>query len=639
MGKTLMTLDVPVPLFSPVILPVLARRGFPAVAWLAAVVVMFAATAAYACPDVSEQARTRADAALAVQDFGTAGREYLGVTKSCPEDAAAWRDAGRTLAASGDPRGAADAFERANALAFNVRDPELHFLRGEALYALERRDDARREHDQAKIEIGYGPTDRMERLWLARIHIRRDDFVEADAMYEWMETQSGQRGDEEASVARAELALQLKSRRKAETVLRRLLQLQPASVRARELLAWIYELDGNLDSELEIRAALRTARATDPAAHRAYGRALERARRPRAALAEYRQARELGDKDAELAASITRVAHQASPELQIAGTTFVDSIAYAYRVQAGAAIPLMPLVSISLIGWRDASHRNGESDPSATTVGVSTGINLAHRSGSALRVGGSFRQASRLLEVPGSVMRSTRTLIGGELSARTTVKRAVLDVQANYRVPWNEAALAMVEVGDESGAIVHGGYPALGGRVILDAAVVGRQLRVSRDGDMNVPAARHLGWSAGVDFILWSDPLRRVRGEVLDARLDHASHLQDALVVKYRHYDAYVESDTSFADRIVLAPRIWMETASFIWRKALHDDRVGLEGRVTVGFDFARAVSVYGGGATILVSPWVGGRLSLTADTASETTGAVVGRREWFLASYNHDWL
>lgn len=634
-----MTLDVPVPLFSPVVLAVSTRRRPWVLAGIAGAVLVITAPAAYACPEAAERARERAVAALAVQNFETAAREYIGVTATCPEDAAAWRDAGRTLSAIGDPRRAAYAFERANALAYNVRDPELHFLHGEALYALEHDDQGRREHDQAKVEIGFGPSDRMERLWLARIHVRRENFFEADKMYEWMETQAGQRGDEEASVARAELAIQLHKLGDAKVILRRLLELQPSSVRAREVLAWVYELEGEIEGELELRAALRTAKSADPASHRAYARALERAHRPRAALAEYRQARELGDEDAELIASIVRVAHKAAPELHLAGTTLVDPIAYAYRVQAGASIPLMSRLALSMIGWRDAAYRSGVTDLETTTVGASTAINLAHRSGSTLRLAGAYRQEVTHRPAPGGEVERTRNLVGGEVSAQTTVKRAVIDVRASFRARWNDAALALVEGGDESGAVVHGGYPLLGGRIVLDAAALAREVRLSPDGQMDVPVAFHFGWSAGFDLIAWSDPMRRVRGEVLDERLDRASHLQDALVVKFRHYDAYLEADTRFFDRIALAPRIWTETSSVIWRKALHDDRIGLEARLTVGYDFSRAVSLYGGGASLLVSPWVGGRLALQADSASETTGAVVGRREWFMASYNQDWL
>ena len=63
-------------------------------------------------------------------------------------------------------------------------DPETHYLKGEALYAQGLDAEARREHEIAEREIGATPRERIQKLWLARIHARRGDLVFADALYE-----------------------------------------------------------------------------------------------------------------------------------------------------------------------------------------------------------------------------------------------------------------------------------------------------------------------------------------------------------------------------------------------------------------------------------------------------------------------
>ena len=63
------------------------------------------------------------------------------------------------------------ALERAHHFEHHTRDPEIHYLRGEALYVLGRDDEARREHHIAELEIGKTPTDRMREA-VARAHLR-----------------------------------------------------------------------------------------------------------------------------------------------------------------------------------------------------------------------------------------------------------------------------------------------------------------------------------------------------------------------------------------------------------------------------------------------------------------------------------
>jgi hypothetical protein len=109
-----------------------------------------------------------------------------------PHDAEAKRDAGRAGMAGGDPEYAARV-PRAGAP--RRRSPprsRAALPAGEALYTLDRTEDARREHRIAELEILLGPRDRMETLWLARIHARRNEIAEADRLYEGHVARRGQ---------------------------------------------------------------------------------------------------------------------------------------------------------------------------------------------------------------------------------------------------------------------------------------------------------------------------------------------------------------------------------------------------------------------------------------------------------------
>ena len=118
--------------------------------------------------------------------FDKARRELEQVLAQMPRDAPAQRDAARAAAAAGQFDYAVAALERAHHFEHHTRDPEIHYLRGEALYVLGRDDEARREHRIAELEIGKTPTDKMEKMWLARIYARRGYVVLADRLYESM---------------------------------------------------------------------------------------------------------------------------------------------------------------------------------------------------------------------------------------------------------------------------------------------------------------------------------------------------------------------------------------------------------------------------------------------------------------------
>ena len=81
--------------------------------------------------------------------------------KALPHDGPAERDAGRAATAAGQFEYAAEALEKAHHFEGHKPDPELHYLRGEALFTLGRDEEAFREHRIAELEIGPDPEDRM----------------------------------------------------------------------------------------------------------------------------------------------------------------------------------------------------------------------------------------------------------------------------------------------------------------------------------------------------------------------------------------------------------------------------------------------------------------------------------------------
>src|SRR5262245_29790037 len=93
--------------------------------------------------DAAAAARRKADEAMVRGDYETGRREFEAVLKMFPTDAAAQRSEGAALHAAGKFDDAAAALERAHHFESHKPDPELHYLRGEALFTLKRDEEAR----------------------------------------------------------------------------------------------------------------------------------------------------------------------------------------------------------------------------------------------------------------------------------------------------------------------------------------------------------------------------------------------------------------------------------------------------------------------------------------------------------------
>ena len=326
-----------------------------------------------------EQERKQATETLSRGDLDRARRQFEEMLKALPHDGPAERDAGRAASAAGQFEYAAEALEKAHHFEGHKPDPELHYLRGEALFTLGRDEQAFREHRIAELEIGPNPEERMAKLWLARIYARRGYVVLSDRVYETMQPPPP-KFDEEVSLNQADAHLLNKDWEGGARVLHRYLALDPKNVRGRQMLAWALEADGDLDGELAVRRSLVEDHPTAEN-QRDYGRALERAASYRAASLQYHAAlADGGGADNTLVTSYDRMHFRVTPELSGGGWVRSDPQAWDWRVQAGAALPFGIRHQAGLLFWRDTS-----TDWSANQV---VGSNVLRETGSVTGLGG-----------------------------------------------------------------------------------------------------------------------------------------------------------------------------------------------------------------------------------------------------------
>jgi tetratricopeptide (TPR) repeat protein len=316
----------------------------------------------------------RADAAVELGQgkWSEARALYDQLLALAPHDAAAQRDAGRAGLAAGDFEYAARVLEEAHHFIGHHRDPELHYLRGEALYALGRRDEARDEHRVAELEIGAGPRSRMPTLWLARIYARRGELRRADLLYESLWPAASLPPDAEVALNHADAHLLAQDWAGAERVLRRFLARSPDNLRARRMLAWALESTGDLPAELSVRARLAV---DDPSfdAKRDYGRALERDGDYGDALRSYEEAaaETVGAPDATLTAARDRMRYRLTPEIGADLRLRSDPTTTDEHLQVGAALPFASRHLVSII----ASHERAQGGwPVADTRGVTRAL-------------------------------------------------------------------------------------------------------------------------------------------------------------------------------------------------------------------------------------------------------------------------
>jgi tetratricopeptide (TPR) repeat protein len=586
-----------------------------------------------ASPDVDRLRQDAQDNLLKGQ-FDKARRELEQVLELLPRDAPAQRDAARAAAAAGQFDYAVAALERAHHFEHHTRDPEIHYLRGEALYVLGRDDEAKREHHIAELEIGKSPTARMEKLWLARIYARRGYVVLADRLYESMLPPPPEK-DAEVALNQADAHLINEDWTGGARVLRRYLALEPKSVRGREMLAWALEAGGDLDGELDVRRSLSDDEPS-PEHDRDYGRALERAESFAAARDRYARAISAArEPDATLGIAYSRMRYRTTPELAGGVQLRSDPQAWSWRAQTGAALPFGVRHSAGALAWHDGSYDWNANQVVGQDVlakrGSVTGLGLqallALRSGASLLVAGDARYATAAGADAAGVERLPSRgsfQFGGQAEAAANISSYLsVNLHGDVNEQWNEAPITVHEGGTMTGATGRVSAFPKNRVVLVDIGAQARQLKISAQTTPEKPASRQLLAWGGIDFNLWAMPTRVVRAEALDERMVRRTYLTDAGVLAYRHYELVTDSSPDF--RIALAPRASIDNATLIVRKALAGGRIGFDIHGGGGYDNIRdRVLFQAGGAFVLAASW-STRLQASYDLARETATGLPG--------------
>lgn len=587
-----------------------------------------------ASPDV-EQLRKTANDDLLNGQFDKARRELERVLEQMPRDAPAQRDAALAASAAGQFDYAVAALDRAHHFENHTRDPEIHYLRGEALYVLGRDEEARREHHLAELEIGKTPVAKVEKLWLARIYARRGYVVLADRLYESMQP-APPASDAEVSLNQADAHLINEDWVGGAKVLRRYLALEPKSVRGREMLGWALEAGGDLDGELEVRRSLSDD-VPSPAHDRDYGRALERADSFAAARDRYFRAlsQEGTNQEATLVTSYQRMRYRTTPEVAGGGSLRSDPQAWSWRAQAGASLPFGARHALGATAWHDSSddHKANQvvgQDVLAkrgTVTGMGAHLLLATRGGASLLAGADARYLSQAGTDANGVERLSGQggfQFGGQAEGAANLwKNAQVNIHSYLNEQWNEAPITVHEGGTTTGATGHLYLFPTSRIVLLDTGAQARRLSITAQGTPEKPTASQLLVWGGIDFNLWAVPTRMVKAEALDERMVRRTYLNDAGVLAYRHYELWTDATPDF--RIALAPRASIDNATLIIRKALAGGRVGFDIHGGGGYDnIQNHVLAQGGGSFVVALSWRA-RLQASYDLAHETATGLPG--------------
>lgn len=558
-----------------------------------------------------------AHVALAKGDYPRAWHFFWRLLQIDPYDTRALRECGRIAHAMGKFSAAVDLLGRVDALSAGVPDPELHYLRGEALTVLGKKADAEREIDRAKEEIGGNPSDRRHVLWLARIEALRGNVKEALALYD--ATIAGEStADQRAEVALLRIETHALNKRwgDAERELRAFLADRPDHPRAREMLAWVLDARGKLDESVVVRSVLAEEWTDHPRRTEAYARSLERSLRYPEALDHYREARELGVRD--LGDEIGRLERRLAPEIYAGMARRDDPSGVIDGWSVGASIPVARRARVALTGTRESTSRGVQMSQGETQSATALAL-VESRQGGMLGIGVTAQQLGENDE-------EVRSAIGGSALARTSPRRRIqLHTRLDLDLPWRESASTIRGGGryDMAAVQIYAGPGSR--RVLFSGGGQARRLSLTATGLDAMDADQLLGF-AGVDWVPWRSPGRVSRAEVFDDELIAPRALSSSAVLSLRHYE--MTSDNPFGSELVLIERSSIDELSGIFRHVLdRGGRLGTELRGGVGYDWRRDVRIWRAGASALLSATASSRLTLDYDVASESGTGLSGRR------------
>ncbi len=554
--------------------------------------------------------------ALAKGDFRRAWHFFWRLLQIDPYDTRAMRECGRIAHATGRFTHAVDLLGRAYALSPRGPDPELHYLRGEALIVLGRTADGQRALDKAATEIGEAPTDRRHVLWLARIHALRGDVEGALALYD-SEIARGGTVDTNAEVAllRVETFAFDKRWTDAERELRAFLRDRPDHQRGREMLAWVLDARGKLDESTAVRAVLAQEWVDHARRTEAYARSLERSLRYPEALVQYRHAERLGVD--ELDDEIGRLQRRLSPEIAGGVVRRGDPSGVIDGFIAGASIPVHRRARVTLLGTRETTSGG----PSV----VMTQGTMTSATASAIvdgKLGGLFGAGATAQQIDDG----SESAIGASAFLRTSPRHQLqLHMRLDYDLPWRESASTIRNGGRYDAASLQLYASPSSRRLLLSAGGHFRRLSLTAEGVDAMDADQIFGF-AGVDWVAWRAPGRVARAEVFDEDLIAPRAMASSAVLSLRHYE--MASDNPFGEQLFLIERSSIDEASGILRHVLdRGGRLGAEVRGGLGYDWGREVRIWRAGGSALLSATASSRLTVDYDVASESGTGLSGRR------------
>lgn len=561
---------------------------------------------------IDEEAR----AAMNKGDFRRAWYLFWRLLEIDPDDTRALRESARVAQALGSFEYSVKAFARVEQMTGGKPDPELHYLRGEALNALDRRAEAEREWDECARQLALAPLDRQGTLWLARIAALRHQLPESLKLYQSVLPEDRTTSDyADIRILEVEAYIMSKKWGDAERELRDLLTIQREHPRAQAILAWVLEARGTHVEAADLRAAFAGEWSEHPRKTVDYARALERIHDLPGALDRYREARALGVAD--LDGDIERVRNRLAPELGGGVQMRDDGSGTVTGWQAGANLPLAHRLRVALNAVQETS--SGAALPTLsedTTLAGSAWLLLSDRDGDRFGVAATARQSERF-----------GAGAGASVAVQTSQDHSLqFQLRGDYGQSWRESATTVREGGvvDAASAVAY--KSTAGGKLLFSLGVQGRRLALSpRPGEMEVHAAQVLG-IGGADYVLSSSPTRAARGQILGDEMLAPRSLTSAVVLSYRHYE--LAGEDPFGERLTLVTRSSLDELSATVSRVLdRKGRLGGELRGGLGHDWARDGQRYRAGASLMLSLTGRSRFTFDYDLASESTTGLVGRR------------
>lgn len=554
-----------------------------------------------------------AHAALAKGNYPRAWHFFWRLVQIDPYDTRALRECGRIAHAMGKFPHAVETLGRVDELNGHQADPELHYLRGEALLVLGNKAEAEREFRQAERELGPAPQERRQVIWLARMAALRGNLRRSLALYQpLLDEAADDAAHAEITIQMVEAHILSKGWAEAERLLRDFLAEQPDHARAKEMLAWVLDSRGHLDEALAMRAVFAEEWTDHPRKTVEYAQALERAYDYPQALARYRHARWLGVD--EVGDDVARLERRLAPELGGGLSLRDDPSGEVQGWVVGASLPLGGRYRIALTGSQEATS-GGVTMNELTSKAASAMVIRQGRRGGVAALGATVHQSDLDTTVGGTGVLNT-----------SAARRLQLQLRGDMNLPWRESSSTIREDGAFDAASAQAYYAPWSRKLLFSVGAQARRLTLDASAMGEGTSAYQVLGIGGADLIIRQDHDRTARGEIFDNEMLLPRTLASSTVLSLRHYE--MASQDPFGARLVLVERSTIEEVSAVTRHVLdRKGKLAAELRGGIGYDWIRDVQLWRAGASALLSATASSRLTLDYDVASESRTGLVGRR------------